>query len=144
MVWSFAGLWVRNGTGYIKKDGSQMTWSFVAPHLGYWLAAFPSTASESWTFLHVLKWRRNMKNAGIVSIFFFSSRHSPEPIWLERHHHIPHHLPPGHFGLYGSAGFSPALLAAVLLQVSLFKLHRENNSNWKCIAFHTERSLLLA
>uniref|UniRef100_W5L720 Family with sequence similarity 171 member A2 n=1 Tax=Astyanax mexicanus TaxID=7994 RepID=W5L720_ASTMX len=45
-VWRFeerAGLWVRSGTGYIKSDGSQMTWSFVAPHLGYWLAAFPSS-----------------------------------------------------------------------------------------------------
>ncbi|XP_017541740.2 protein FAM171A2 isoform X1 [Pygocentrus nattereri] len=46
-VWRFedrAGLWVRSGAGYIKKDGAQMTWSFVAPHLGYWLAAFPSAA----------------------------------------------------------------------------------------------------
>ncbi|KAI4876651.1 hypothetical protein NFI96_014737, partial [Prochilodus magdalenae] len=46
-VWRFedrTGLWVRSGAGYIKRDGTQMTWSFVAPHLGYWLAAFPSGA----------------------------------------------------------------------------------------------------
>ena len=37
------GLWVRKGTGYIKKGEAQLTWSFVANQLGYWLAAFPST-----------------------------------------------------------------------------------------------------
>lgn len=40
------GLWVRSGAGYIKKDGSHMTWSFVTSHLGYWLAAFPSAGGE--------------------------------------------------------------------------------------------------
>ncbi|XP_059413785.1 protein FAM171A2-like isoform X1 [Carassius carassius] len=46
-VWRFevrTGLWVRSGAGYIKKEDTQMTWSFVAPNLGYWLAAFPSTS----------------------------------------------------------------------------------------------------
>lgn len=46
-VWRYddrIGLWVRSGVGYIKRDDSQMTWSFVAPQLGYWLAAFPSSA----------------------------------------------------------------------------------------------------
>uniref|UniRef100_A0A4W4F2B6 Protein FAM171A2 n=1 Tax=Electrophorus electricus TaxID=8005 RepID=A0A4W4F2B6_ELEEL len=43
-IWKFeerSGLWLRSGAGYISRDGTHMTCSFVAPHLGYWLAAFP-------------------------------------------------------------------------------------------------------
>ncbi|TRY96507.1 hypothetical protein DNTS_031545 [Danionella cerebrum] len=46
-VWWFedkTGLWVRSGAGYIKKEENEMIWSFVAPKLGYWLAAVASNS----------------------------------------------------------------------------------------------------
>ncbi|XP_027016798.1 protein FAM171A2 [Tachysurus fulvidraco] len=46
-VWVYnmnTGLWMRNGTGYIRRDGSHFTWDFMASRLGYWIAAFPSAS----------------------------------------------------------------------------------------------------
>ncbi|XP_007233014.3 protein FAM171A2 [Astyanax mexicanus] len=46
-VWVYdtkTGLWVRNGTGYIKRDGAHLTLDFMASRLGYWIAAFPSSS----------------------------------------------------------------------------------------------------
>ncbi|XP_017556241.1 protein FAM171A2 [Pygocentrus nattereri] len=46
-VWVYntkTGLWLRNGTGYIKRDGTHLTLDFMASRLGYWIAAFPSTS----------------------------------------------------------------------------------------------------
>nr|XP_057923167.1 protein FAM171A2 isoform X2 [Doryrhamphus excisus] len=44
MYQPMTGLWVRNGTGYIQKDGTRFVWNVVVPQMGYWLAAFPTSS----------------------------------------------------------------------------------------------------
>ncbi|KAG9350178.1 hypothetical protein JZ751_026531 [Albula glossodonta] len=41
-VWKFEAK-----TGYIEKEGTQLIWSFVAPQMGYWVAAMPSSTGMS-------------------------------------------------------------------------------------------------
>ncbi|XP_051928261.1 protein FAM171A2 [Hippocampus zosterae] len=44
MYQQHTGLWVRNGTGYIQKEGSHFVWKAVLSQTGYWVAAFPASS----------------------------------------------------------------------------------------------------
>lgn len=34
-----AGTWLKSGLGLVHQEGSQLTWTYIAPQLGYWVAA---------------------------------------------------------------------------------------------------------
>ncbi|XP_033854374.2 protein FAM171A1 isoform X1 [Acipenser ruthenus] len=41
-VWSFdqkLGAWLKSSLGFVQKEGNQLTLTYIAPHLGYWVAA---------------------------------------------------------------------------------------------------------
>jgi hypothetical protein len=33
------GTWLKSGLGLVHQEGSQLTWTYIAPQLGYWVAA---------------------------------------------------------------------------------------------------------
>lgn len=33
------GTWLKSGLGLVHQEGSQRTWTYIAPQLGYWVAA---------------------------------------------------------------------------------------------------------
>uniref|UniRef100_A0A8B9PAZ6 Family with sequence similarity 171 member B n=1 Tax=Apteryx owenii TaxID=8824 RepID=A0A8B9PAZ6_APTOW len=50
-AWTFdmkTGAWVNRGLGMVKEANDQLVWTYVAPHLGYWIAApLPGTRGIS-------------------------------------------------------------------------------------------------
>ncbi|XP_075464985.1 protein FAM171B [Ascaphus truei] len=49
-AWTFdmkSGAWINHGLGVIKKEKDHLIWTYVAPHLGYWIAA-PLPGSGGW------------------------------------------------------------------------------------------------
>ncbi|KAM4626559.1 protein FAM171B [Discoglossus pictus] len=54
-AWIFdmkSGAWINRGLGIIKKEKNMLVWTYVAPHLGYWIAA-PLPGNGGW-FLNAL------------------------------------------------------------------------------------------
>ncbi|TNN04464.1 hypothetical protein fugu_001493 [Takifugu bimaculatus] len=49
-AWFFnqtAGGWMRKGLGTVKTIEGELLWTFSAPHLGYWIAAPPSSTTDA-------------------------------------------------------------------------------------------------
>ncbi|XP_028933976.1 protein FAM171A1-like [Ornithorhynchus anatinus] len=47
-AWRFdpkLGTWLKSGLGLVQQEGTQLTWTYIAPQLGYWVAAM-SPASQ--------------------------------------------------------------------------------------------------
>uniref|UniRef100_UPI00398EA3D2 protein FAM171B n=1 Tax=Pristiophorus japonicus TaxID=55135 RepID=UPI00398EA3D2 len=41
-AWTFdlkIGAWVNRGLGTVRKEGNRLVWTYIAPHLGHWIAA---------------------------------------------------------------------------------------------------------
>ncbi|XP_006031766.1 protein FAM171A1 [Alligator sinensis] len=45
-AWKFDqkfGTWLKSSLGLVQQDGNQLTWTYIAPQLGYWVAAMSPT-----------------------------------------------------------------------------------------------------
>lgn len=69
-----AGLWLRNGTGYIQKDGSQFVWSVMVAQMGYWLAAFPSSSGREISSFFIFKSQKPLFSCFHIQILFTPPR----------------------------------------------------------------------
>ncbi|KAL8165131.1 UNVERIFIED_CONTAM: hypothetical protein K2H54_030436, partial [Gekko kuhli] len=43
MKGSRSGTWLKSTLGAIQQEGNEMTWTYIAPQLGYWVAAMSPT-----------------------------------------------------------------------------------------------------
>lgn len=39
----FTGTWLKSSLGLVQQEGNQLTWTYIAPQLGYWVAAMSPT-----------------------------------------------------------------------------------------------------
>ncbi|XP_054370021.1 protein FAM171A1 isoform X3 [Molothrus ater] len=43
IVSGFQGTWLKSSLGIVQQEGNQLTWTYIAPQLGYWVAAMSPT-----------------------------------------------------------------------------------------------------
>lgn len=38
-IFAYAGAWIKSSWGHVQREGDQLSLTYIAPQLGYWLAA---------------------------------------------------------------------------------------------------------
>uniref|UniRef100_A0A8B9P8S3 Family with sequence similarity 171 member B n=1 Tax=Apteryx owenii TaxID=8824 RepID=A0A8B9P8S3_APTOW len=76
-AWTFdmkTGAWVNRGLGMVKEANDQLVWTYVAPHLGYWIAApLPGTrVSKDITAYHTVFLTAILGGTVVIIIGFFA------------------------------------------------------------------------
>uniref|UniRef100_A0A8C7A0J5 Family with sequence similarity 171 member B n=1 Tax=Nothoprocta perdicaria TaxID=30464 RepID=A0A8C7A0J5_NOTPE len=73
-AWTFdmkTGAWVNRGLGMVKEANHQLVWTYVAPHLGYWIAA-PLAVSKDITAYHTVFLTAILGGTVVIIIGFFA------------------------------------------------------------------------
>uniref|UniRef100_A0A8C4YDM8 Family with sequence similarity 171 member B n=1 Tax=Gopherus evgoodei TaxID=1825980 RepID=A0A8C4YDM8_9SAUR len=73
-AWTFdmkTGAWVSRGLGMVKNANDHLVWTYVAPHLGYWIAA-PVAVSKDITAYHTVFLTAILGGTIVIVIGFFT------------------------------------------------------------------------
>lgn len=50
----YAGAWLKSSLGYVQREGKQLTLTYIAPQLGYWVAAMsPINTGSTHAFTNI-------------------------------------------------------------------------------------------
>ncbi|XP_076428821.1 protein FAM171A1 isoform X2 [Peromyscus maniculatus bairdii] len=103
-AWRFdqkLGTWLKSGLGLVHQEGSQLTWTYIAPQLGYWVAAMsppipgPIVTQDITTYhtvflLAILGGMAFILLVLLCLLLYYCRRKCLKP----RQHHRKLHLPP--------------------------------------------------
>lgn len=103
-AWRFdqkLGTWLKSGLGLVHQEGSQLTWTYIAPQLGYWVAAMsppipgPVVTPDITTYhtvflLAILGGMAFILLVLLCLLLYYCRRKCLKP----RQHHRKLHLPP--------------------------------------------------
>uniref|UniRef100_A0ABK0L094 Family with sequence similarity 171, member A1 n=1 Tax=Rattus norvegicus TaxID=10116 RepID=A0ABK0L094_RAT len=95
------GTWLKSGLGLVHQEGSQLTWTYIAPQLGYWVAAMsppipgPVVTPDITTYhtvflLAILGGMAFILLVLLCLLLYYCRRKCLKP----RQHHRKLHLPP--------------------------------------------------
>uniref|UniRef100_D4A7Y4 Family with sequence similarity 171, member A1 n=1 Tax=Rattus norvegicus TaxID=10116 RepID=D4A7Y4_RAT len=86
------GTWLKSGLGLVHQEGSQLTWTYIAPQLGYWVAAMSPPIPVTNVVGHV---KLQIMLRGFLSLLSLCHLLGCRRKCLKpRQHHRKLHLPP--------------------------------------------------